>query len=106
MFQFKHLAHTDELIQLTIRKQFAHCTVLTVAHRLHTIMDSDRVLVMDAGRAEEFGPPHEVLQLPAGIFREMVESTGKFNIFRRNPINEHSLLHDRSTRMCKPHASC
>ncbi|XP_063700314.1 ATP-binding cassette sub-family C member 4-like [Culicoides brevitarsis] len=68
--------HTDELIQLTIRRQFAHCTVLTVAHRLHTIMDSDRVLVMDAGRAEEFGPPHEILQLPAGIFREMVESTG------------------------------
>lgn len=33
---------------------------------------------MDAGRAEEFGPPHEILQLPAGIFREMVESTGEF----------------------------
>lgn len=68
------------MIQLTIRRRFAHCTVLTVAHRLHTIMDSDRVLVMDAGRAEEFGPPHEILQLPAGIFREMVESTGEFLI--------------------------
>uniref|UniRef100_A0A336LQQ2 CSON001219 protein n=1 Tax=Culicoides sonorensis TaxID=179676 RepID=A0A336LQQ2_CULSO len=68
---------TDELIQLTIRKRFAHCTVLTVAHRLHTIMDSDKVLVMDAGRVEEFGPPYEILQLPAGIFREMINATGQ-----------------------------
>lgn len=42
---------TDGLIQSTIRSKFARCTVLTVAHRLNTIMDSDRVLVMDAGRA-------------------------------------------------------
>ncbi|KAJ1519249.1 hypothetical protein ONE63_004552 [Megalurothrips usitatus] len=42
---------TDALIQKTIRSNFRHCTVLTVAHRLHTIVDSDRVLVMDGGRA-------------------------------------------------------
>uniref|UniRef100_A0A2M3ZKJ0 Putative abc transporter n=1 Tax=Anopheles braziliensis TaxID=58242 RepID=A0A2M3ZKJ0_9DIPT len=67
---------TDRLIQDTIRHKFADCTVLTIAHRLNTIMDSDRVLVMDAGQAVEFGTPHELLQLPLGIFRDMVEATG------------------------------
>lgn len=41
--------HTDQLIQRAIRTKFAECTVLTVAHRLNTIMDSDRVIVMDRG---------------------------------------------------------
>lgn len=66
---------TDELIQMTIRKKFSECTVLTIAHRLHTIMDSDKVLVMDAGRAIEFGHPHELLQ-KKGAFCDLVQKTG------------------------------
>ncbi|XP_050078062.1 ATP-binding cassette sub-family C member 4-like [Anopheles maculipalpis] len=67
---------TDRLIQDTIRHKFADCTVLTIAHRLNTIMDSDRVLVMDAGQAVELGTPYELLQLPISIFRDMVLATG------------------------------
>ncbi|KFB40460.1 AGAP001775-PA-like protein [Anopheles sinensis] len=67
---------TDRLIQDTIRYKFTDCTVLTIAHRLNTIMDSDRVLVMDAGQAVELGTPYELLQLPMGIFSDMVSATG------------------------------
>ncbi|EAT33898.1 AAEL013833-PA, partial [Aedes aegypti] len=53
---------TDNLIQSTIRDHFRECTILTIAHRLHTIMDSDRVLVMDAGRLVEFDSPANLLR--------------------------------------------
>lgn len=68
--------HTDGLIQSTIRRKFANCTVLTIAHRLHTIMDSDKVLVMDAGRAVEFDHPHKLLQNHEGVFYGLVMQTG------------------------------
>ncbi|XP_058822715.1 ATP-binding cassette sub-family C member 4-like [Topomyia yanbarensis] len=67
---------TDALIQRTIREKFQHCTVLTVAHRLHTVMDSDRILVMDAGQAREFDVPHLLLQQEGSVLRDMVEATG------------------------------
>ncbi|KAG5881559.1 hypothetical protein JTB14_033064 [Gonioctena quinquepunctata] len=67
---------TDSLIQKTIRERFKDCTVLTIAHRLNTIMDSDRVLVMDAGQAMEFAHPHQLLQSPDGYFTKMVKETG------------------------------
>lgn len=67
---------TDALIQRTIRERFSACTVLTVAHRLHTVMDSDRIMVMDAGRIREFDWPHVLLQRDGGVLRDMVEATG------------------------------
>ncbi|KAI1289204.1 ATP-binding cassette sub-family C member 4 [Halotydeus destructor] len=66
---------TDQLIQRTIKDQFKHCTVLTVAHRLNTIIDMDKVLVMDAGQVREFDEPHQLLQ-NKGLFYEMVMQTG------------------------------
>ncbi|XP_074027104.1 probable multidrug resistance-associated protein lethal(2)03659 isoform X2 [Leptinotarsa decemlineata] len=69
-------AQTDKFIQKTIRKKFAHCTVLTIAHRLHTVMDSDRVLVMDAGSVVEFDHPHVLLQNRDGMLFDLVKKTG------------------------------
>ncbi|XP_029164699.1 probable multidrug resistance-associated protein lethal(2)03659 [Nylanderia fulva] len=68
--------HTDALIQRTIRKKFATCTMLTVAHRLNTIMDSDKVLVMDKGRMTEYDHPHILLQNGYSQFTSLVRETG------------------------------
>ncbi|GJQ86451.1 hypothetical protein Trydic_g10358 [Trypoxylus dichotomus] len=66
---------TDSLIQTAIRQKFSTCTVLTIAHRLHTIIDSDKVLVMDAGTVKEFDHPYVLLK-NKGVFYEMVQQTG------------------------------
>ena len=64
---------TDALLQQVIRERFSDRTVLTIAHRLNTIAESDRVLVMKEGRAVEFGPVDELMQLQGGVFRGMME---------------------------------
>ncbi|XP_029465938.1 canalicular multispecific organic anion transporter 1 [Rhinatrema bivittatum] len=66
---------TDNLIQLTIRSEFSNCTVLTIAHRLHTIMDNSRVMVLDAGKVVEFDSPEELLQ-QQGHFSSMAKDAG------------------------------
>jgi len=57
--------------------RFKDCTVLIIAHRLNTIIDCDRVMVMDTGRLVEYGLPHDLLQRGGGLFSEMVRDTGK-----------------------------
>ncbi|MED6236457.1 Canalicular multispecific organic anion transporter 1 [Ataeniobius toweri] len=59
---------TDNLIQNTIRKEFSHCTVLTIAHRLHSIMDSSRVMVLDAGQIVEFDSPSSLMEKRSHFF--------------------------------------
>ncbi|XP_014851229.1 PREDICTED: multidrug resistance-associated protein 4 isoform X5 [Poecilia mexicana] len=68
---------TDSLIQQTIRNKFQECTVLTIAHRLNTIIDCDRILVLDAGRIQEYDEPYVLLQNQDGLFYQMVQKTGK-----------------------------
>ncbi|XP_037256526.1 ATP-binding cassette sub-family C member 2 isoform X2 [Falco biarmicus] len=69
---------TDHLIQTTIRNAFADCTVLTIAHRLHTIMDSNRVMVLQAGRIVEYDSPEELLK-KQGVFSAMAKDAGIMN---------------------------
>ncbi|EFJ46358.1 ABC transporter [Volvox carteri f. nagariensis] len=67
---------TDALIQKTIRKAFAERTTVTIAHRLDTIIFSDRILAMAAGQLKEFETPTTLLQNPASFFTKLVEDTG------------------------------
>lgn len=67
---------TDELLQRTLRERFASATIIAIAHRLDTIMDYDKILVLGGGHAIEFGAPAKLLQLEFGAFSSMVESTG------------------------------
>ena len=67
---------TDDLIQATIRKEFSDCTVLTIAHRLNTIMDSSRVLVLDAGKIAEFDSPQALLRNDQSVFHGMAKEAG------------------------------
>nr|CAD7423725.1 unnamed protein product [Timema monikensis] len=67
---------TDDLIQATIRKEFQECTVLTIAHRLNTILDSNRVLVLDQGQVVEFDTPQSLLQKKDSVFYGMAKDAG------------------------------
>lgn len=81
-FYFKR---TDFLIQATIRRHFSECTVLTVAHRLNTILDSDRVMVLEAGNIIEFDTPLRLYENATGAFRKLVDDAGlDFEKFRNS----------------------
>ncbi|WCJ24253.1 multidrug resistance-associated protein 1 [Euphorbia peplus] len=80
---------TDALIQKTIREEFKSCTMLVIAHRLNTIIDCDRILVLDAGRVSEHGTPEELLSNEGNAFSKMVQSTGPANAqYLRNLVFE------------------
>ncbi|KAJ2689346.1 ATP-binding cassette glutathione S-conjugate transporter ycf1 [Coemansia spiralis] len=65
---------TDKMVQELIRKEFSDCTVLTIAHRLETIMKSDRIIVMDKGTIAEIGTPEELLAKD-GMFAQLVKTS-------------------------------
>ncbi|KAJ2466863.1 Canalicular multispecific organic anion transporter 1 [Coemansia sp. RSA 2337] len=65
---------TDKSIQELIRKEFKGCTVLTIAHRLETIMNSDRIIVMDKGTIAEIGTPQELLEKD-GMFALLLKTS-------------------------------
>jgi len=67
---------TDALIQRTIRETFDKSTVICIAHRIRTIIDSDAILVMGEGRCQELGPPEKLLNTEGSLFRALAEESG------------------------------
>ncbi|XP_055010778.1 ATP-binding cassette sub-family C member 12 [Boleophthalmus pectinirostris] len=67
-------AETDALIQNTIKEAFQDCTVLTIAHRINTVLTSDRILVIDHGQVAELDTPDVLQQRPDSIFSSLMEA--------------------------------
>ncbi|KAH7910707.1 hypothetical protein BJ138DRAFT_73634 [Hygrophoropsis aurantiaca] len=67
---------TDSAIQSSLRRGLHDVTQIIIAHRLHTIIDADKIMVLDAGRLVEFGSPRELLQNDNGVLRALVDESG------------------------------
>jgi ATP-binding cassette subfamily C (CFTR/MRP) protein 4 len=67
---------TDGIIQSVIRQKFINCTTLTIAHRLDTVMDCDRIMILRKGELIEFSEPHMLLQDPSSYLSKLVNHTG------------------------------
>ncbi|CAG7731096.1 unnamed protein product [Allacma fusca] len=68
---------TDSYIQATLETKFKDCTVLTIAHRLQTVMNCNRILILEAGSVMEFDEPFVLLQNANSLLRKLVDQTGK-----------------------------
>ena len=82
-------SHTDEKIQKMIREEFKQSTIICIAHRLRTIIDFDRILVLDKGKVVEFDTPHNLFEKKGLFFNMCIES------------NEYEYLHSKVDQMNK-----
>jgi ABC-type multidrug transport system fused ATPase/permease subunit len=87
---------TDELLQTMIRDVFHDSTIITIAHRLNTIIDYDRVIVLDHGRLTEYAEPGKLLESSAtGLFASLVDATGAKSSRRLREIASERLASKR-----------
>lgn len=70
---------SDAMIQQTIRQEFSNSTILTIAHRLRSIVDYDKILVMDAGRVVEYDNPYVLISKKNSLFYSMCENSGELD---------------------------
>lgn len=74
---------TDGIIQETIRQEFANCTVVTIAHRIHTVVDSDLILVLSEGRIHEYDTPANLLENEESAFSKLIK---EYSVRSQNSI--------------------
>ncbi|XP_023240929.1 multidrug resistance-associated protein 1-like [Centruroides sculpturatus] len=67
---------TDQFVHNTIREVFSHCTIITIAHRLHTVIECDRIIVLSNGCIVEDGPPQRLLRDSSSYFYSMARDAG------------------------------
>ncbi|KAL7326011.1 hypothetical protein PS15p_208405 [Mucor circinelloides] len=83
---------TDEAIQKTIASEFADCTILCIAHRLRTVIEYDKILVLDQGEIAEFASPLDLLNTPDSIFNKMCENSGEYEALVALAKEKHELV--------------
>lgn len=83
---------TDTKIQTTIREEFTNSTLLCIAHRLRTIIDYDRVLVLDQGNVSEYDTPYNLLvnNVGKGVFKSMCEKSGEYEVLIKMATHAHN----------------
>jgi len=73
---------TDATIQATIREEFGNSLLITIAHRIRTVVDYDRLIILDKGVIVEFDTPRNLIEKDGGVFREMCMKSGTFDELR------------------------
>lgn len=70
---------SDQIIQKTVREEFSNCTIMTIAHRLKTVIDYDKIVVLDNGVLKEYDHPYSLLLNKDSIFYSMCEDSGELD---------------------------
>ncbi|RIA81176.1 P-loop containing nucleoside triphosphate hydrolase protein [Glomus cerebriforme] len=84
----------DDKIQKMIRREFVDCTILCIAHRLRTVIDYDRILVLDQGNVIEFDSPYNLISNSNSSFYQMCQNSGEFDILKASIIKQNNNTHE------------